>query len=142
MLFIPLLLLLQAAALLLPASCCCYCCCCKQQCYCFLLLAVRHREAHVQIWCWFTELIPVFSFSSFKRDIFLCTWQYFFAVTVSICLHTYILGKLRACAEPRRASAPNDAITARMDYSDRMIKDRNWGIWCGPRVVPMPKTLL
>ena len=57
--------------------CCCRCCCCgvailllQQQCWCFLLLFVivcRMAKFVADL----LNLIPVFSFSSFKRDLFL-----------------------------------------------------------------------
>ena len=74
-----------------------------QQCCCFLLLFV--------IVCWMAKfvagslnLIPVFLFLLIEtRSIFDGTpWQYCVVFTASICLHPR---QLRACAEPRRASA-------------------------------------
>ena len=86
-------------------ECCCCCCFCsalcvaillllrqQQQCCCFLLLLVLVcRMAKVVAGS--CNLIPVFSFSSFKRNInFDCTpWQYSVAFTASICLvRTYL----------------------------------------------------
>ena len=56
-----------------------------QQCCCFLLLFVVVQRI-VKFVAGSLNLIPVFSFSSFKRDIFLSTpWQYRVAFMVSIC---------------------------------------------------------
>ena len=64
---------------IIHTECCCCCCCCSVCCYtafvaaaAVLLIpaAVRHCVPDGQIWCWFIESDPVFSFSSFKRDCF------------------------------------------------------------------------
>ena len=93
-------------------ECCCRCYCCSVCCYsavaaaAVLLIpaAVRHRVPDGKFVAGSLNLIPVFTFSSFKRDIFYGTpWQsYCFAFKASICLHPR---QLWACAEPRRASA-------------------------------------
>ena len=65
--------------LYMHTECCCCrcCCCCSVRCYTvaaaavpLLPAAVRHRVPDGQI-CWFVESVPVFSFCSLKRDLFL-----------------------------------------------------------------------
>ena len=75
----------------------------QHQFCCFLLLfVVVSQMANFVAASLNLILLIVFSFFSFKRDYFRCTsWQYCVAFTASICLHP----RLRACAEPRRASA-------------------------------------
>ena len=63
-----------------------FCCCCSVYCYhavaaaavLLLAAAVRRRVPGDTICCCdFLHLIPVFSFSSFQHELFLCTpWQY------------------------------------------------------------------
>ena len=97
-------------------ECCCWCCsvCCyapfvAAAAVLLLPAAVRHRVPDGQICCWFIESDPSVFFLPIQARFLSdgTPWQSCIAFTDTICLHPRWL---RACAEPRRASARRSEV--------------------------------